>query len=116
MAPFPDNPPTVSLAFNLSCPGPVTVTAAASETAAPPASVKIPSLTTTAPVKVFAPLSVNSPTPDLVNPAEPPPTGPLSVTPTGFATVTDPESVPAPLNVRDPEFVASPNVTEPAKV
>jgi hypothetical protein len=66
IAPVPETLAIVSLPPSFNVPGEVTVTAPASEIAAPPFNVSVPAVTVVIPEYVFAPANVNSPAPAFV--------------------------------------------------
>ena len=89
-----------------------TVTGVVFNSAAPPASVSVPTSTEAAPVNALAPLKVSSERPVFTMP-DGPLTTPEKVTGLPAAKVTVPARLAAPLNVSNPLFTASPRVTVP---
>jgi hypothetical protein len=110
--PDPESDPISSSLANFSVPFAFTVTAMLFAKALPPLNVSVPASTIVAPLNVFTPLNVNSPTPPFVSPFAPL-TTPLNVTPLATFNVVAALNAAAPENVIAPVFVVSPSASVP---
>jgi hypothetical protein len=111
-APAPANVPISSSLANFNVPPALTVTAMLFANALPPLSVRVPALTSVAPLNVFAPLNVNSADPAFVR-SNAPLTTPLIVTPLATVNVVAADNAAAPENVSAPSLVTSPSTSAP---
>ena len=109
---MPAREPSVSEEATLRVPGELMVRAIESLNALPFLMVKEPALIVDAPLKVFVPASVSSPTPSFVN-VELPAMGPLKAMELARLRVESVRSEPEPVKVSVPEVDASPKARLP---